>query len=313
MTTYSGYSWGEFYETTSKCDGYSEEEKKKFAIFEALDEAKTFDEIRKIVKPLTEEQINWLNSQCLDGIIYSLKGLNPTQRLFFGQTFADTAKYYLAKKLIDPDYGLVTACFYGNTVLASVFLENGATRHKNTDSDQTLWYAYKNNNPSLFLLLLNYGTKIQERVFRYASEDNCVELVKIMLEKGMKENSEQLYLWEPLRTACEKGNTEIVQLFLDYGVNPTAHGFSPIFSACENGHHKIVKLLLDCKTSELNMHKQKQNLLRRAVTRSRISVIKVLLEYGADHTDIEIYDYMPQFYPEMKNFIDEYAYMIKNP
>lgn len=43
------YSWGEFYETTKTCIGYSEEEKKKFKVFEALDEAKTFEEIKHII------------------------------------------------------------------------------------------------------------------------------------------------------------------------------------------------------------------------------------------------------------------------
>ena len=48
----SAYSCGEFYETTKKCDGYNEEEQKKFAVFEALDRATTFEEIVTIITPL---------------------------------------------------------------------------------------------------------------------------------------------------------------------------------------------------------------------------------------------------------------------
>lgn len=76
MTTLT-YSWGEFYETMRTCEEYTEEIQKKFAVFEALDRAVTVEEIKEIIKPLTENEINWLNSPCLDGIILGITGNIP--------------------------------------------------------------------------------------------------------------------------------------------------------------------------------------------------------------------------------------------
>ena len=56
------YSWGEFYETTKNCNDYGEEEKKKFAVFEALDKVTTIEEIYVIIMPLSEDEINWLKN-----------------------------------------------------------------------------------------------------------------------------------------------------------------------------------------------------------------------------------------------------------
>jgi hypothetical protein len=97
MTTHT-YSWGEFFETVKACDDF-EEQKEKFAIFEALDKATTKKEIRKIVKLLTQEQINWLNSPCLDGIIATIQ---DPENAFLNSTkeFLETFKYYQEKNLI---------------------------------------------------------------------------------------------------------------------------------------------------------------------------------------------------------------------
>jgi hypothetical protein len=73
------YSWGELYDTLKEMEAKGDSHQdplftRVFQLFEALDAAKTLVEIKKIVKdcPLTEFEINRINSSCLDGIIKSI-------------------------------------------------------------------------------------------------------------------------------------------------------------------------------------------------------------------------------------------------
>jgi hypothetical protein len=92
------HSWGEFYETAKACDGYSEEERKKFIVFENLDKATTFEEIKNIISTLASDEINWLNSSCLDGIVSAI--MAPEK--FIEKEYTETWKFFLNKKLIKP-------------------------------------------------------------------------------------------------------------------------------------------------------------------------------------------------------------------
>jgi hypothetical protein len=201
------YSWGEFYETTSKCDDYSEEEKKKFKVFEALDEAKTFDEIRKIIGGLSEEQINWLNSPCLDGIICSIK--DPKN--FMNKEYIETWKFFLTKNLIKPNIEQICMKNYTNVIFSLVELN----KLERNELNNALRWASRNGHTETVNLLLDRGADI------HANNDGA------------------------LRSASYHGHTETVKLLLDRGADIHADNDSALHWASYNGHTETVKTIIN--------------------------------------------------------------------
>lgn len=154
------YSWGEFYETTKNCDGYSDEEKKQFAVFEALDKATTLEEIKEIIEPLTEYEINRLNSPCLDGIIFTMKDLG--QKLY-EKEYVETYKYYMDKNLVHLSVNFIAAIGFMETLKAIL------DRDPSINLDTIL--SYVQNSPDNFTdmvfeacnLRITYNTTVVSR------------------------------------------------------------------------------------------------------------------------------------------------------
>lgn len=202
MTT---YSWGEFYETIKTCSEYGEEEQKKFSVFEALDKANSLEEIREIIKPLTETEINWLNSPCLDGIIYTIT--DPKKKIV-EKEFIETFKYYMEKKLFN-----ITITDFARVGFDSIIL----LMIKNLeieDINHTLWISSWHGHTGTVKLLLENGADIHYKndssIF-YACWEGHVNTVKLLLENGATVNSNIT-----LRRVSEQGHIEIVKLLLQY-------------------------------------------------------------------------------------------------
>jgi ankyrin repeat protein len=293
------YSWGEFYETMKSCDGYSEEERKKFTIFEVLDKAKTLDEIRTLVKPLTEEQINWLNSPCLDGIIFSI---NHNQNLS-KKEYVETYKYYLSKNLIQFDiYDIVEVGFLsylkvfidlhgfpkdassllyhatvnGRTNIVEFLLEKGTdTNYKNLS---ILYYACIGRKLDIVKLLLNHGavyTKIPVcwNIIAHASE--CPEIVKIILENrknflGIEEDID-----DALMSTANQNRIDIMKLLFEHGAN--VHHWNDIALKCaaDRGHMEMVRFLVD---KGANISADHYNAICTAVQHEHFDIAKFLLD-----------------------------------
>jgi hypothetical protein len=252
MTT---YSWGEFFDTVSTCDEYTDEQKEKFAIFEALNKAENLKQVRKALKQhsLTETEINYLNSPCLDGILASAKYKKPLQKLIKSHSqYTETCKYYLEKGI--SKRCLCMASKYGRTKIVELLLNIGADIH----AGYNLKYFH-----------------CKDQALRRASINGCTETVKLLLDRGADIHT---YDDEAFRWACQKGHTETVKLLLDRGSHIDVLDGWALRVACIHNYIETVKLLLD---RGANIHIENDRPIYLATKYNHVEIVKLLLERGA--------------------------------
>ncbi len=129
-----------------------------------------------------------------------------------------------------------------------------------------------------------------------AACDNKYEQAERLLKEGANVNGKHTNCGgvSPLRRAANLGDVKVAELFFDYGVNlldPSTYGdnccevwfgSSVLQYACENGHKEMVRLLLE-KGALVNFsHKPYDAPLHKAVRKSHIKIVKLLLVAGAD-------------------------------
>lgn len=221
------YSWGEFYETTKACDGYSEEERKKFAIFEALDDSGTLQEVKNLVDSLSQDQINWLNSECLDGIILSISfkddeyELDLRKLLSQNKEYFDTYKFFFIKGLIrtiikDRYFylyygGLTLACEKGHYRITKFILDS--LEIDSCDKGRAMGTAALENRIEIVQLLLQYGADIHfniDQALRTSCEDGYIDIVRLLLKNGAYING------DATDRAYREGHTEILKLLEEH-------------------------------------------------------------------------------------------------
>lgn len=243
------HSWGEFYETAKACDNY-EEIKGKFAIFEALDKAKIWREIQEIIRPLTTDQVNWLNSPCLDGLRYL--NLRATSDFVFDLCYAlsdyvETLKFLTEKNLIPLEqinlFNFTVACDRGSieTVKWMLSLKRIDINGRNYNVRTPLTSTCGSGQLEIVKILIENGADIhidQDRPLLASCEYGHIEIVKFLLEKGAR-----IYADSPLYEAASLGNTKVVELLLDHGAIITDRVLTAAFY--EN-RADTVKLLLSC-------------------------------------------------------------------
>jgi hypothetical protein len=200
------YSWGEFYDTVSTCDEYTDEQRKQFLVFEALDKTATLKEIRKVLKQykLSEIEINRLNSPCLDGLLVSVKYKKPLQKIIKSfprdERYLETCKYYLEKSI--SKRCLFMASKYGREKIVELLLNRGADIH--AENDWALHTASRNGHTEVVRLLLDRGADIHANndwALRWASRYGHTETVKLLLDRGAENDL-------ALRSASKNDHTD---------------------------------------------------------------------------------------------------------
>lgn len=240
------YSWGEFYETTKACENY-EEIKEKFAIFPALDKAKTWEEIREIILPLTSDQVNWLNSPCLDGLrsVRFRETHNFVFDLCYDLTdYVETLKFLVEKNLVRLEdiniFNFTVACDKGSveTVNWMISLKRIDINGRNYTTTP-LTHTCNSGQLEVAKILIENGADLhtdRDRPLLVSCEHGHIEIVKFLLEKGA-----HIYFDSPLYEAACLGHTKIVELLLDYGATITDLALKGAFL---KDHADIVKLLI---------------------------------------------------------------------
>ncbi|WP_199884107.1 ankyrin repeat domain-containing protein [Anaerosinus massiliensis] len=88
-----------------------------------------------------------------------------------------------------------------------------------------------------------------------------------------------------LHVAANAGQLDIVQYFVEAGIDINQHGGifegSPINEAASKGHLEIVKYLLSCG-AELDVSDPVRNPLFSAITGGHIKIVKFLIDSGID-------------------------------
>jgi ankyrin repeat protein len=117
-----------------------------------------------------------------------------------------------------------------------------------------------------------------------AARNGNLQLVQLLLEKGLAKDSMKSHGASALLFAVQNGNARIVKAILEKGADPETKnsvGSTILHLAVEKGNAEIVRILLD-KGAEPNVtdwHGDKP--LDTAVERGNAEIVKVLLAYGA--------------------------------
>lgn len=250
--------WGKVYEEGTE----------EFVIFEALDKAKTVQEIKTILNTLSQEKINRINNHCLDGIIFSIE--NPEKKLT-EREFADTCKFYLDKRIIN-GLDLVSIAENGFTETAHLLLSECKECNIHECGDLALFAASSRGHLPIVDLLVRNGANIHA-MSDWALYGACcfgqVKTAEFFLRRGIKINDECLQI------ASEKGHKDVVKLLMKNTVLKT----KTLIDACKDGSLEVVKLLLE---NGANIHAYGDEALLTAVINKHIEIIKFLLENGAN-------------------------------
>jgi ankyrin repeat protein len=92
------------------------------------------------------------------------------------------------------------------------------------------------------------------------------------------------YPGKALIDAVEHGDIVTVRNYLESGGTPNLNNFfesNPLFLSADRGQEEIVGLLLE-KSSEVNIYSMNTTPLHRAVVAKNLSIVKMLVEHGAD-------------------------------
>jgi len=91
--------------------------------------------------------------------------------------------------------------------------------------------------------------------------------------------------YTPLHYACSKGDTKIVRLLIDRGVDVNAcdkYSTTPLILAIENNNLEIVRLLLEHGADVNPYYKDSRIPLITASIYGNLDIVQLLLDYGAD-------------------------------
>lgn len=268
------HNWGDFFTTVRNSSEYSEQEKKRFAVFVALDRAKTLEEVKSIVTGLTTDEINWLNSPCLDGLVFDF---NPTERqdlyipLKKENEYIETYKYLLNKNMAHMTIGWATKHGFLNTI--KLLLSRG----KNVYSEDICQAIDEKRDYEIVKLLLDNAKGVMDNtdITRKALYRNDENILRLLVENNfsfiMKQAANVPYL-----ALMNKYNS--VKILIEIGIDIHVDDSALFISACHCGCVDIAKLLLD---NGANIHARDGDALHTAVFDRNTKLVELLLEYGA--------------------------------
>lgn len=158
------HSWGELYETTKEMERNGEKItspllQKCFSLFQKLDNAKNINKARNIIEnmPISEEEQNYINSSCLDGILLSINTKKPLLILLDKEKeYVETCKYYLSKGFVKR--ALWRAIRARKSEIVKVLLDYGADMNKQDIGHcEALFIAICEKDAKIVKILLDAG------------------------------------------------------------------------------------------------------------------------------------------------------------
>ncbi|MDX1924857.1 MAG: ankyrin repeat domain-containing protein [Rickettsiaceae bacterium] len=158
------------------------------------------------------------------------------------------------KPIIGSYFRLIhTIIFFDRSDLLRILIEKGVDLSlKDSSNISPICAAITYNQTESAKILLENEAKIDEDeeiiLMNSASRNNNLELVKLLVSKGIDVNPRGLYSTTPLHEVCGlmRGNSDLVKYLLTKGAIVNAidtNGNTPLHSACKSGSIEIVKLL----------------------------------------------------------------------
>lgn len=166
--------------------------------------------------------------------------------------------------------------------------------HKDDEGQTPLHYAADKGNMKMAKYLLSDGADPEvvnnngQTPFFWAAFHGHVEICNLLLQRRcVLQIVSQDQIVNCLQFAAKHGNTRIVQLLLDAGVDPTYseacqgfRGAAPLSLAAENGHEAVVMALLDRTTDCDNAQQIGQMALVQAAKNEHEKIVKLLIQRG---------------------------------
>ena len=178
-------------------------------------------------------------------------------------------------RTVDLNNGLVYAARYNNVTVASLCLDNGADI--NFQDDIPLGFVVLINNIDVARLLFNRGVVtdgnrlVLNRFFRKAVSDGYIEIVEMFLEHGV-DGKELIKDVDLFVLACSESNIGLVEWMIKNGVDVNAKGGDALKMTVLHGNStKIVKMLLDA-----GVNVGLDVALKCAVEKNKNGIIKML-------------------------------------
>jgi ankyrin len=202
----------------------------------------------------------------------------------------------------------------GKSDVVGFLLENGADVNLEVETEPHLtpiYLATRSGSLECVKLLVNHRATLINHEFSYfdplfiAIKGGFTDIVKYLLEvTGIDINTfygYATYKITPLAYACNVGNVELINLFIELGadvdcgkrITPAcSYMVTPMHQAIDNGRVDIVKLLFEHGASIIINFDQKENwrnticcedgtYLNRAVRKGDIGLVEFLLENGS--------------------------------
>lgn len=293
---YSPCGWGEFYNTLKemKENGDTSENKQIQRIFELIDSlenAKNLQEVKSIINfyNLTETEINYINSRCLDGIIATINKEDPGLEMIEKIPYIDTFLFYyeregfqestyknrygeqdttlIVRKLSDRYLGLL--CKNGCTKILKIIVSQNDARIKE-HFPVNLPITFPGQVPRIL------HTTIHEFLAVFGQEESLREILLILKEKF----SEQDFLDQVSDCyyyACKYTKENVVKMLLtEYLYSDVENYFS---EACENLSVNFIKYMLD--TYKIDIHYNDEDPVYKAAWANNKEVVDFLLSKGA--------------------------------
>jgi ankyrin repeat protein len=139
---------------------------------------------------------------------------------------------------------------------------------------------------------INSVDEYQRTALQAACSQDCISIVKILLQKGADVTTADDEGETPLTIACREGHVEAAKALLKKGASTMAtanDGWSPLHVASFQNHPEIVNLLLEEGADRTAVTNGGNTPLNLASWKGNIKIMNMLLEGGGDAT-IEVAD-----------------------
>jgi len=199
---------------------------------------------------------------------------------------------------------LMFAIARGRSDIALYLIEKGVNvNYTDKRKDTPLTYAAYYGQPEIAKVLIEKGARVSHSninccspIIMAVQDSDGVEIVRMLLEKGVRADEKDACLNTPLMWAAFNGYTEAASLLLEKGADIHAQnnvGYNAITYAGYNGQIDTLKLLFQKGARIEDKNQYLDNALTWASYNGHYSVVKFLVENGADINIVNSNNFTP--------------------
>ncbi|KAF7269779.1 hypothetical protein GWI33_017200 [Rhynchophorus ferrugineus] len=181
------------------------------------------------------------------------------------------------------------ASYANQTSCVQFLLQNGASIGERAGEEALtpLHCAASMGNLDCLKLLIKFGANVNAGIekrspLHYAVQSMSVECVKELLDHKAIPNTPQVYSETPLHVAASIGNTDAVELLLNYGaavnVQSGPDRLTPLHLAAEQGYMDCIKLLIEGRGMVNAANRKLQTPLHLAALNQCAETVELLLK-----------------------------------